>query len=194
MQTYSHLLITALTGKTIKPNRFPLHQKALLLGAVLPDIPLFALTALYGAYYRWVNPLPAGEIHELLHDDYFFNNPVWIVSHNLFHAPLIIALLLLAGWAADRRGKGFGRVLFSLAAGLALHSLVDIFTHAGDGPLLFFPFDWTYRFRSGVSYWDPQHYGRIFFWGEHILDLMLVGYFLWLWLKNKRRLVLHAAR
>ncbi len=76
----------------------------------------------------------------------YFNNPLWIVSHNLFHAPFVIAVLFLVSVLAERHGLRWGPALRWLALGLALHSAVDILTHHDDGPLLFFPFDWRYRF------------------------------------------------
>lgn len=52
----------------------------------------------------------------------YFNNPLWIVSHNLFHAPFVIAVLFLASVLAERRGLRWAPALRWLALGLALHS------------------------------------------------------------------------
>ncbi len=41
-----------------------------------------------------------------------------------------------------------------------LHSMIDVATHFDDGPVLFWPLDWSTRFASPVSYWDDDHYGR----------------------------------
>ncbi|MBP7590472.1 MAG: cobalamin biosynthesis protein CobQ, partial [Chloroflexi bacterium] len=60
-----------------------------------------------------------------------------------------------------------------------LHTAVDIFTHADDGPVLTFPLDWHTRFKSPISYWDPAHYGRLVRLLEHLLDLLLVVWLLW---------------
>ena len=57
-----------------------------------------------------------------------------------------------------------------------LHSVVDVLTHHDDGPLLFFPFSWTIRFYSPISYWDPAHFGRPFAIFELVFDLVLVLY------------------
>lgn len=72
---------------------------------------------------------------------------------------------------------------FALGAGL--HSAIDILTHAGDGPLLLFPLNWTYRFSSPVSYWDPEYYGRIFAPIEHVLDVVLLIYIFVNWRRNR---------
>jgi hypothetical protein len=58
----------------------------------------------------------------------------------------------------------------------AWNSGIDILTHVNDGPLLFFPFDWTVRFHSPVSYWDSAHYGREFGVCALALDLVCLGY------------------
>jgi hypothetical protein len=63
---------------------------------------------------------------------------------------------------------------FSL--GSLLHTLIDIPTHAGDGPLLFFPFDWQTRFNSPLSYWDPNFYGLQFMVFEILLTVGLLAY------------------
>ena len=52
-----------------------------------------------------------------------------------------------------------------------LHSIVDILTHNDDGPVLFFPFNWQYRFPSPVSYWDTDHHGGVFMIFEVLLNL-----------------------
>ncbi len=72
-------------------------------------------------------------------------------------------------------------LLWFCAAAL-LHTLIDIPTHADDGPLLLFSFDWRLRIRSPVSYWDPNYHGRTFAAFEAALDLLLLGYLLVAWL------------
>lgn len=54
-----------------------------------------------------------------------------------------------------------GRTLLWFLAGMAIHVALDIPVHHDDGPLLLFPFEWTVRFRSPVSYWDPRHHGDV---------------------------------
>jgi hypothetical protein len=57
-----------------------------------------------------------------------------------------------------------------------LHTLIDIPLHVTDGPLLLFPLNWTLRYRSPVSYWDPSFYGREWSIFEHLLDAVLLIY------------------
>jgi hypothetical protein len=59
-----------------------------------------------------------------------------------------------------------------------LHTSIDILTHVSDGPLLFWPLNWTIRFHSPVSYWDPAHFGTQFGVFEILLDIALLVYLL----------------
>ena len=193
MQTPSHLLITAVLNKTIKkPIIVPRQSTALLLGAILPDVPFFMLTILYEVYYRWFGTLPvAGSIMEYLHLTLFFTDPIWIISHNFFHSLIINFLLIFVGYLAFRAHARWGAFLFWLAISSQFHTLIDIFTHRSDGPLLFFPLNWTYRFPSPISYWEVGYYGRIFFIFELTLDTLIIGFFIWRWLQKKKIKVAH---
>lgn len=176
MRTLSHLLVTAGLGDRLQKRGSPAHLKAFLVGSVLPDLALALLTVGYvianaGAQLRGADGL-MDSYHAL-----YFNNPLWIVSHNLFHAPFVIAVLFLASVLAERRGLRWSPALRWLALGLAMHSAVDILTHHDDGPLLFFPFDWRYRFPSPISYWDQAYHAGIFTVFEYGLDLLLLAFF-----------------
>jgi hypothetical protein len=175
MQTYSHLLITAALRRGLKQRATAVAGKAFLLGAVLPDAPLVLLTIGYAVYRQWFNPALLDEhIFGSTYDALYFENVWWLGLHNLLHAPLMGLLLAGAGYLALRRGRGWGRALLWFAAGCLLHGVIDIFTHVDDGPLLFFPLNWTYRFTAPVSYWDPRHGGLIFAPLEHLLDLAIL--------------------
>ncbi len=183
MQTYSHLLLTkVLEVRLIKEkNTFSgtaVHSKALLLGSVMPDVPLFILTLGYMANRRWGNsPLLDEPLFGPAYDTLYFTNPWWISLHNLLHAPLLVLLYGLLAILAIRKGASWGQALLWFAVGCGLHSIIDIFTHVNDGPLLFFPFNWTIRFPAPFSYWDPQHGARIFAPIEHGVDALIL---LWL--------------
>jgi hypothetical protein len=174
MRTASHLLLTGVIGRRLQQRGAHVHLPALLLGSVLPDIPL----ALLSAGYKLVNArrgraAPAASVPDRFDigcHDLFHNDPLWIAGYGLFHAPLVIAALFLAGAAAGRRDLRW------LTVGLALHSAVDVPAHHDDGPLLFFPLDWRYRWRSPLSYWDREHYGDRFAALETAMDLLLAAY------------------
>jgi membrane-bound metal-dependent hydrolase YbcI (DUF457 family) len=185
MQTYSHLLITAVFNEKLNEKGVAVASKALLLGSVTPDIPLILITIGFIAYTQFINPADAGGgLFMDRYDQLYFTNPYWIASHNLFHAPLLILLYGGIGFWRMKNGDRWGKMLFWFAIGCGLHSTLDIFTHVHDGPVLFFPFDWRYRFSSPVSYWDPEHGGNIFAPLEHLLD---VGILIYLFVKWRRR-------
>jgi membrane-bound metal-dependent hydrolase YbcI (DUF457 family) len=186
MQTYSHFLITAVLGDRLKKKEITFSNKALLVGSFLPDIPLFLLTIGYFVYRQTNAAISDDFIFGPNYDQLYFENPWWILGHNLFHAPLLILLYGVIGWFAWRRGRPWGLVLLWFAIGCGLHSIIDIFTHVDDGPVLFFPLNWSYRFPAPVSYWDPEHGGRIFGPLEHLLVLILLNYFLLNWIRNRR--------
>ena len=66
--------------------------------------------------------------------------------------------------------------IFWLAAGCLVHTALDIPTHVTDGPLLLFPFEWSLRFRSPLSYWDSAYFGREFTMFELLLNVALLAY------------------
>ena len=186
MQTQSHFLITAVAGDQLKKRGVKVHQGAFLLGSILPDIPLVLLTF----WFLWQQgglggPDSAGE---RLYDQNYFYNPVWIAGHNFFHAPFDIALFALFGYWGVKLNLRWGAPLLWFAAGCGFHSLVDIFTHYSDGPLPFFPFNWNYRFHSPVSYYEANHFGRIFMPIELMLNVIIILFFLVRWWKRRGKL------
>jgi len=79
MQTFSHFLITVFAHQQAQrwgwfPRRVP--TPALLVGAVLPDIPFTLLTLGYGLYYRSIGSTPTGEsLMIYMHFTLFFEDP-----------------------------------------------------------------------------------------------------------------------
>lgn len=196
MQTYSHLLMTAFAGDRLKKRNVPVSTKALLLGSVLPDLALFALTAWFIVYYRFMAPqgLPDDSVFGTLYDELFFHNPIWIVGHNFFHAPFILAALGVVGYVGARQGWRWGWPLVWLMVGCGLHTVVDIFTHHNDGPLLLFPFDWRTRFSAPISYWDVRYGARVVAPLEHAMDVAIIVYLLWTWLSARRTRAMSSKR
>ncbi len=202
MQTYSHAILTAALNRPLKkwrkrnPDRVPpVHTGALMLGSVLPDLLLIAISAVaIGVdFVRGVfrDPLFADltpgtptppELLDLsmtmrLFDVWFFESP-WVISaQNIFHSPIILSIMIFAGYQLWRRDHKRGAALFWMACAAMLHSLIDIPLHTNDGPLLLYPFNWKLRYFSPISYWDPNYYGREWSIFEHGLDVVLL---LWL--------------
>lgn len=180
--------MTAFAGDRLKKRNVPVSTRALLLGSVLPDLALFALTAWFIVYYRFMAPqgLSNDSVFGTLYDELFFHDPIWIVGHNFFHAPLILVALATAGYMGARHGQRWGWPLVWLMVGCGLHTVIDIFTHHNDGPLLLFPFDWQMRFSAPVSYWDVRYGARIVAPLEHAMDVAIIAYLVWTWLKARR--------
>lgn len=191
MNTFSHTIITAALNRRYKTadaadERLPVVTWALLLGSFLPDVPLYILSAVFIAnnVIFAETPPPDGMFGEA-YDTLYFTDPLWIVGHNALHAPLMVGLLLAVGyWWGVRGSRRWALALFWFALGCGLHSSIDILTHANDGPLLLFPFDWQTRFSSPISYWDPQYYGNIFGVFEQVLNVGLLAY---LWVSRPKR-------
>lgn len=188
LQTYSHFLITAVGQDRLKRRGLAVNTAAVLVGSVLPDLAFAILTVVFMAYFTWFVPLSVSDqsVMEYLHFYLYFTDPLWIASHNFFHAPLILLALSGVGWWGTQRQKPWGAALFWFAVGAGLHSFIDVFTHHNDGPLLLFPFNWQWRFPSPISYWHPDHYGLIFASLEHLLDVTLLAYLAVLWVHRQR--------
>ncbi|MFQ5689904.1 MAG: metal-dependent hydrolase [Gemmatimonadota bacterium] len=185
MQTFSHVLTTAWIGDRIQRRR-RVRFKALLLGSFLPDLPLLLLTLWFFYVRSRLNPVPGGrDMFGPIYDRLYFHDPVWITLTSLFHAPVLILLMLAAGAYATRAGRRWGESVTWFAFGCGLHTVADIFTHHGDGPVLLFPFNLHYRFSSPISYWQPAYHGHLVGTIELGLDLLIAGYFVTVWLRRR---------
>ncbi|MBW4545613.1 MAG: metal-dependent hydrolase [Symplocastrum torsivum CPER-KK1] len=174
MNTYSHFLMTAALDKSLP--RVPIVKRAFLLGSVAPDLPLWILSIGSISYYHFIQGWSLRETFNYIFDELYFYNPFWIASHNFLHSPILLLLALVFLWQSRRHIGSRSRWFFWFVVACLLHSFVDIFTHVNDGPLLFFPLEWTIRFYSPISYWDPQYYGREFQVFERILNAVLLIY------------------
>lgn len=174
MNTPSHFLMTAALAKALP--RVPIQRSAFFWGAIAPDLPLWLLTLGGMIYYRWFLGWSAADTFRLMFDQLYFHHPLWLASHNVLHAPFVLGAGLAWVWPKRRHIGSNHRWLFWFFLACLLHSVVDVFTHADDGPLVFFPLDWQTRFRSPVSYWDSRYFGHVFQWFELALDLACLIY------------------
>lgn len=120
------------------------RNAAAVLGAVLPDLPIFVLFVVA----RYALGQPSGVIWTRT---YF--EPGWQLAVDVAHS---VPLALVGLAVAHARQSGPGRALF---ASLVLHSALDFPVHTDDAHRHFLPLS-TWRFHSPVSYWDPRAYGR----------------------------------
>jgi len=111
----------------------------IVLGAVLPDLPMFA-------FFFYESQLRHESIERIFREIYF--QPAWQTLFDAFHSiPLFVVLLGWFVWRKNRTGQLF-------AASLALHSLVDWPTHLEDAHAYFWPI-WRTPLPGFVSYWRP---------------------------------------
>jgi len=186
MNTPSHFLITATLEKSLP--KVTIVKSAFLLGSIAPDLPLWILSIGGVIYYPLFKGWSLEDTGNYMFGELFFQNPFWIGSHNFLHSPVVLLLGLALVWYLRRRDSNLptGWLLWFLLACL-LHTVLDILTHADDGPLLFFPLDWTIRFQSPVSYWDHRYYGREFGFFEQGLNLVLSIYLIGPWAYRRLR-------
>jgi hypothetical protein len=130
-------------------------------------------------YYHLIQGWEVATTFNYMFDELFFQHPLWIISHNLLHSPLLLLMGMIYLWRDRRRANSRRGWCFWFLASCLIHTSLDIFTHVDDGPLLLFPIDWQLRFQSAISYWDHRYFGRQFAWAELILDLGLLTYLLY---------------
>lgn len=178
MNTITHVLINATIDRRVRERRssgqpaddvvrapapadHPIHTKAFLWGGAAPDLPLIVMTIVAAGWFMAVRGWALGESLSHVFRDLYFSNPFWKAANNLLQAPAMLLIWFGVILLVRRRWPSVGRKLLWFLAGIAVHVALDIPVHHDDGPLLLFPFEWTVRFRSPISYWDPQHQGDI---------------------------------
>ncbi|MDB9311748.1 hypothetical protein PN462_01445 [Spirulina sp. CS-785/01] len=164
MNTPGHYIVNlAILGAALAPK----STVAITLGAILPDVPIFAF------YFvaKVIQKLPESEIWSTA-----YYQPFWQTIISLSHSFPVglfgLALCWYGGWK-------WGSIFFT---SMILHSCFDIPIHHDDAHRHFYPLS-DYRFISPVSYWDPKHHGAIIALLEIIL-VCLVTPFVWTLLKT----------
>lgn len=172
MNTPTHTLINWTVAKGLNVRPFP--KSAVLLGSVAPDIPLYLLSFGGIAWFRWAEGHSMPDIGRHMYSNLFYNDAYWISLHNVLHSPLVLIVALVTLFFVLGKQSFVAAWSTWFFASCLLHTLVDIPVHYDDGPLLFWPLNWTNRYRSPISYWDPDHYGRIVMYLEGLLVLALM--------------------
>jgi hypothetical protein len=166
VNTQTHLLLaSALLGRRATPK----ERSAILAGAFLPDLSIFALAAWAAA-----TGVPGEEVWGNL-----YWSEGWQLASMVSNSAPLWAALLAAGALAGQRW------LVLLAGGALLHLACDFPLHVEDAHAHLWPLT-EWRFRSAVSYWDPAHHGRLASIGEAALGLTLVAV---LWRRHAGRVV-----
>lgn len=155
MITTTHIVTNALVARRWpKAIRSP---GAFVAGGFAPDVGLTVMVAGAAVVLPRTRDMSLSEAVQYSFDELFFNSKPWIAAANVLHSPVVVGALFLAsatvpGIAGDR--------LRSFAKGAALHIAMDIPVHVDDGPVLLWPLNWSYRFRSRFSYYDEAYYGK----------------------------------
>jgi len=119
------------------------HRLPAVLGSVTPDLPALGRSASALAI-----GIPRAEVPR-----FAYRLEPWRHVHLALHAVWPPAVL----WALMPRGSA----VRAFAGGWFGHVAVDFLTHNKDAWPALHPFsDW--RWRSPVSYWDPEHHGQVF--------------------------------
>lgn len=166
-----HLLASLLpgTGK----NKI----KWVIAGAVLPDLALVVLVA--GCWLvatQFATQRLHFEVLVDLVDGYYFANPLFISLHHVLHSPVSLIALMLAWWVFNRADRPSDLRGLWFLSGAMSHSIVDIFSHAKDGVLIFWPLNWHYRFNAGLNQWDMEQGAMVLIVLEALIGLFYVGF------------------
>lgn len=142
MMTPGHAIINLML---LRQAAYPPPYGAIALGAIAPDLPIFAFYFIS----KFGQQLSETQIWTQAYYD-----PEWQRIFSLAHSiPLAAIVLLACAYFSWQPG-----VFLSLSA--MLHSLCDLPVHHDDAHRHFYPFS-NYRFVSPISYWDPEHHGRL---------------------------------
>ena len=170
MNTPAHALIAV--ASLAGGQRRPLTRYA-LLGAVLPDLPMFG----FFLWQREVVGLPGSQIWG---EVYFRAN--WQLLFDSFNS-LPVALLGLA--LASLAGPKLRSAAQMFFGAMILHIALDLPLHHDDAHRHFLPLS-NWRFESPVSYWDPAHAGAF---GAAIEVACVLGSSVVLWRRFEGRVV-----
>lgn len=145
MNTQTHLLLaSALLTKRGEKAR----NVAIVAGALLPDVPVFALFSIASAM---------GYTSQDVFGDFYFRDEMRNLM-GAFNSFLVAALIAAAGWVFREKWWGWPMIFF--AAAMTVHAATDLPVHVDDGHRHFWPFS-NFVFNSPLSYWDRSHHGGV---------------------------------
>ncbi len=176
MKTPTHMLIGHVINR-LCPGDAAARKPWVILGAAAPDAPLIILVAACLVLTRFLGGSD-GDVVDLV-DYFYFGNDTFIALHHVLHSPASLASVGVAWWALAHLWNRYDRRVLWFLSGAASHALVDLFTHGPDGILLFWPWNRTYRFNSGVDQWDMAGSGAIVLMVEGSLFLTYGVFVAW---------------
>lgn len=170
MMTQTHVLIgLSLFGRS---RDVPRNLMA-IAGGVIPDAAIFLLYAI--EKFR-------GTPERIIWSDVYFS-PFWqdVVAWGNSIPLWFVFLVIGAVVATKTRFKTAGSLVLVFAGSCLAHMACDFPLHVDDAHRHLFPIS-SWRFRSPVSYWDPNHFGVQAAICEAILG---IGLSAWMWIRFK---------
>jgi len=170
MMTQTHVLVgLALFGRPAKPAR----NIMAIAGGIIPDAAIFVLYAIEKS---------RGTPETVIWRDVYYS-PFWQDAVAWGNSIPLWLLLLVTGLvlAARTRFKMTASLLIVFAGSCLAHMACDFPLHVEDAHRHLFPLS-SWRFRSLVSYWDPNHYGVQAASCEALLGVALS---VWMWMRFK---------
>jgi hypothetical protein len=140
MNTPSHAILNLFALTKFAPHT----TWPILLGAILPDVPMFVLVV-----WAKVKQIPSDELWTKV-----YWQPFWQDFTHGFHSIPIAAGLAAIGHLLHLDWLKW------LCVSAILHSLGDFPVHNDDAHRHFLPMS-QFRFISPISYWDRAHYGQV---------------------------------
>lgn len=165
MFTQTHLLIGA--AIFARPGRQAVALAG-LMGALVPDSDVWTMFV--------VERLRGASGCEVFHYRYW--EPPWTTLQILlnsipgYFALVVLSLVIL--FLPGNRSRRMALIVIAFSSCALLHVGIDFLLHHDDARAQWMPFtDWVYR--SPISYWDPDHYGRFFRIFEILVGLTLAA-------------------
>lgn len=151
MKTPSHALLGFVTAKAFGFSRQ--QTVACMLGACLADLPLILAYLYFYMQSWWQTGHYDADFIKTLMDEIYFHESWLLVAHNMFHSPVAIGYLALISMLFCCARPPLRGLLLAYLVGSFSHSLLDIISHIGDGPLLLWPLDDELRIVGLFSHW-----------------------------------------
>lgn len=174
MNTPSHVILNlAFLGRRSKWHL----NSAIFWGALVPDLAMFG-------FYIWARFIAQMDESTIWNEAFFdpFWQDIFAVGNSI---PLALVSIGMGLWVRRRypQWQVAATTVIFLALSAILHSLADLPLHAEDGHRHFWPLS-DFRYVSPVSYWDPDHHGRVFALVEGTM-VLVASWWVWRLLRSR---------
>ena len=159
MNTPAHVVLNLALLRSRDVEKQRLCFWAVMVGALLPDLPMF--------YFFVVEVFFNQQPQSVIWNELYFESH-WQNFFDLFNSIPLILLVGVIAWIYKNTFAVF------VCASMLLHVAFDLPLHHDDGHHHFYPF-LSWRFDSPLSYWDPNHYGRIIGALEGLMTVVCCG-------------------